>query len=96
MSQDFRILSIAAAVLLVNAVSVTAAFADSAPTTPAPVTQSVPLPQDRDNAYAGNPASPNCYPDINHCASYASGNVTKTNPLQPEQPQQAQQPKKPQ
>jgi hypothetical protein len=38
-----------------------------------------PLPSD--SAY--NPAGPNCYPDINHCASYPSGGVTKDNPAQP-------------
>jgi hypothetical protein len=38
-----------------------------------------PLPTDSNNA---NPAGPNCYPDINHCASYPSGNVTNANPAQ--------------
>jgi hypothetical protein len=37
----------------------------------------VPLPTDYFNA---NPASPNCYPDINHCASYSSGDVTEDKP----------------
>lgn len=43
----------------------------------------VPLPTDAADAYSANPAGPNCYPDINHCASYPSGNITKTNPAQP-------------
>lgn len=41
-----------------------------------------PLPTDQSDAYSANPAGPNCYPDINHCASYGSGNITKTNPMQ--------------
>lgn len=36
-----------------------------------------PLPTDSFNA---SPASPNCYPDINHCASYPSSDVTKDKP----------------
>jgi hypothetical protein len=90
-------LSFAAVVSLIGAVSVNVAFAADSP---APQTQtatsSVPLPQDRQDALAGNPASPNCYPDINHCASYASGDVTKANPIQQPQQQPAQQGKKPQ
>jgi hypothetical protein len=84
----------AAVMSLVGAVSVSVAFAADSP---APRTQtatsSIPLPQDRQDALAGNPASPNCYPDINHCASYASGDVTKTNPIQQPQRQPAQQDK---
>jgi hypothetical protein len=36
-----------------------------------------PLPTD---SFQANPASPNCYPDINHCASYSSGDVSKDKP----------------
>ena len=35
-----------------------------------------PLPTDR----SYNPAGPNCYPDINHCASYPTGGVSKDGP----------------
>ena len=38
-----------------------------------------PLPSD---SYSANPASPNCYPDVNHCASYSTGGVSKDNPTQ--------------
>lgn len=37
----------------------------------------VPLPTD---SFDASPAGPNCYPDINHCASYSSGDVTKNSP----------------
>ena len=39
-----------------------------------------PLPSD---SFDANPASPNCYPDINHCASYSSGDVSKDKPTKP-------------
>jgi hypothetical protein len=42
-----------------------------------------PLPTDKSDGYSANPAGPNCYPDINHCASYGSGNITKADPAQP-------------
>jgi hypothetical protein len=95
MSHNYRILSFAAVIALVGTISANIAFAAD---TPAPQSQAaraaVPLPQDRQDALAGNPAQPNCYPDINHCTSYASGNVSKENPLQqPPQPKQAE-PKK--
>lgn len=91
MSRNYRMLGFAAVMSLVSAVSVNVAFAADQPSPQTRAASSaVPLPQDRADAQAGNPASPNCYPDINHCASYASGDVSKTNPLQ--QPQQPQQP----
>lgn len=96
MSRTSRMLSFAAIMSLIGAVSVNVAFAADQPQ---PATRSannaVPLPQDRQDAQAGSPASPNCYPDINHCSSYASGDVSKDNPIQQPQPQQpAQQGKK--
>jgi hypothetical protein len=39
--------------------------------------QRPPLPTD---SFMASPAGPNCYPDVNHCASYPSGGVTKDNP----------------
>lgn len=42
-------------------------------------TARVPLPS---STFSANPASPNCYPDVNHCASYSSGDVSKDNPAQ--------------
>jgi hypothetical protein len=96
MSRTSRMLSFAAIMSLVGAVSVNVAFAADQPQ---PTTQTantaVPLPQDRQDALMANPASPNCYPDINHCASYSSGDVSKNNPIQqPQQQQPAQQGKK--
>jgi hypothetical protein len=38
-----------------------------------------PLPSDR----SYSPAGPNCYPDINHCASYPTGGVSPSNPTEP-------------
>jgi hypothetical protein len=91
-------LSFAAIISLAGAVSVNAAFAADQPQPKSQTANTaVPLPQDRQDALIGNPASPNCYPDINHCASYASGDVSKANPVQqPQQQQPAQQGKKPQ
>jgi hypothetical protein len=44
-----------------------------------------PLPSD---GTALSPAGPNCYPDVDHCASYPTGSVTKKDPIQqPPQPQ---------
>jgi hypothetical protein len=85
MSRQNQMLIIAAALSLIIAVSVNVAFADSAPATQAPIASAVPLPQNRSDAQSANPASPNCYPDINHCASYPSGDVSKANPIQPQQ-----------
>jgi hypothetical protein len=80
-------LGFAAIVSLIGVVSVNVAIAADQPQpSTQTATQAVPLPQDRQDALAGNPATPNCYPDINHCTSYASGDVSKANPLQ--QPQQ--------
>ena len=46
--------------------------------------QRPPLPS---SGFSANPASPNCYPDINHCASYSTGGVSQDNPAQPQQQQ---------
>ena len=43
-----------------------------------------PLPS---SGFSANPASPNCYPDINHCASYSTGGVSQDNPAQQQQQQ---------
>jgi hypothetical protein len=40
----------------------------------------VPLPQD---SFDASPARSNCYPDINHCASYSTGGFSKEKPAQP-------------
>jgi hypothetical protein len=99
MPYRFKILSLAAVLPLLGVFSVNGAFADSAANSATMTSRSAvpPLPQDPSNANRADPASPNCYPDLNHCASYASGNVTKANPLQQPQSQPAaQQGKKPQ
>lgn len=62
---------------IIGLASVTVACTQEDSPQPAP-----PLPIDKSDANMGNPASPNCYPDINHCASYPSGNITKTNPTE--------------
>ena len=49
----------------------------------------VPLPQ---GGPSDNPAQPNCYPDVNHCASYPTGDTIKDNSYQyiaPEPPKPA-------
>jgi hypothetical protein len=35
------------------------------------------------DSFDANPASPNCYPDLNHCASYSSGDLSTDKPTQP-------------
>ena len=40
----------------------------------------VPLPQD---SFDASPARSNCYPDINHCASYPTGDFSKDKPTLP-------------
>ena len=91
MSHNYRMLAFATAMSLVGAVSVSVAFAADQPQPQSQSASSIPLPQDRTDAQAGNPASPNCYPDINHCSSYATGDVSKMNPLQQQQAQQPMQ-----
>lgn len=100
MSYRSKVLSFATILSLFGAAAVNVAFADPASGSGSATDAAkpaVPLPEDQMNAYRADPASPNCYPDINHCASYASGNVTKVNPLQQPQSQLvAPQGKKPQ
>jgi hypothetical protein len=40
----------------------------------------VPLAQD---SFDASPARSNCFPDINHCASYPTGGLSKDKPAQP-------------
>lgn len=79
MSRQCNTLSIAMLSLL-GALSVNVAFADDAITVTSK--PAAPLPQDAQSALSANPATPNCYPDINNCATYPTGSVTKDNPLQ--------------
>ena len=93
MSGTISILKLLTGVALAGFVVSGAAQAQSSGTSsPPPATQAsrVPLPSSGPSA---NPAQPNCYPDINHCASYPTGDSVKDNSYQsisPEKP--AQQP----
>jgi hypothetical protein len=77
MPRNIRLGKFLTTLTIIGLASATVACTEQDPPLPAP-----PLPTDRSDANSGNPASPNCYPDINHCASYSSGNITKTNPTQ--------------
>lgn len=93
MLRPYQIPALAAVVVLIGAAS---AFADSAPTMQAPAASVSPLPQERADAQAANPAQPNCYPDVNHCASYPTGDTVRDNSYQYLSPQQIQQGQSPQ
>ena len=81
MPQDVRLGKLLCTLAIIGFASVTVACTQEDPPLPAP-----PLPIDMSDANSGNPASSNCYPDIDHCASYSSGDITKTNPTRaPEQ-----------
>ena len=86
MSRNVSVLSLLTGVALAGFVVVGAAQAQSSGTSSAPGAQasSVPLPQSGPSA---NPAQPNCYPDVNHCASYPTGDSIKDNSYQYTSPQ---------
>lgn len=92
MLQKMKIATVVTAFVLFGLVSTTAAFAQSGSPAPSSMqTAAPPLPTDsRDSP--GNPAGPNCYPDINHCADYPTGQLVKSTSSQSSQPQQPQQP----
>jgi hypothetical protein len=71
-------------VALAGFVAIGAAQAQSSGQAPSPSpapsqASSAPLPSSGPGA---NPAQPNCYPDVNHCASYPTGDSIKDNSYQ--------------
>jgi hypothetical protein len=89
MIQKVAMLQLLAGVALAGFVAIGAAQAQSSGQTPVPSpapsqASSVPLPSSGPSA---NPAQPNCYPDVNHCASYPTGDSIKDNSYQYNSPQ---------
>jgi hypothetical protein len=78
-------------VALVGVLATGAALAQSNGSSSTPQTTAAaqpPLPQ----GPSTSPAQPNCYPDINHCASYPTGDSVKDNSYQYVSPQQQPKP----
>ena len=92
MIRKVAMLQLLTGVALAGFVVVGAAQAQSSGQAPSPApsqASSVPLPSSGPGA---NPAQPNCYPDVNHCASYPTGDSIKDNSYQYTSPPKTQSP----
>lgn len=90
MLRKIQIVSVATVLVFSSLGFVTMASAQSSgAASPSGQMATPPLPTDSQDP--SNPAGPNCYPDINHCASYPTGGLVKNTSSQSKQPQQPQQ-----
>lgn len=90
MSQKIAIAKLLPRLVAIGLVSATVACAHDGTLFGAgdPPARATPLPVDAQDANQANPAGPNCYPDVYHCASYPSGESVKDNAYQYESPAQ--------